>query len=360
MKVALPTVISLTDLRIRASRFFSVLIWIHVVIVLVIAETNHRPFAQIVSILIILIGVALVASIFAWKIPGALSTRCIVAGAMTTGPALMVFAASGPWQIDWHMYFFVVFAMLVAFVDWRPIALSAILTAGHHLLFDLLAPAGVFPEPGFGRVVLHASMVAAECLVLFWIIAEMHLLFESASEALKRAHDVAGQLEHAASHDPLTQLANRALLSDRFDRAVRRSIRKNEQIAVLLIDLDRFKAINDALGHEVGDKVLQGVADRLRGCTRGGDTVSRFGGDEFVVLSAIESIEDATNLVARIHDAIAPTFLVNDIPIAVRASIGIALCPTDGIEPDSLLRSADMSMYRAKAVTRTSISRAVS
>jgi len=170
-------------LRVRASQFFAGLLWLHVLVVISIAQSNHVAPLRVGTLMAV---AAAVSTLAAWRSPGSLTTRLVIATALTVAPALMVYAGMGDWQIDWHVYFFVVFGMLVAFVDWRPIVLSAILTAGHHLFLNLVFPNGVFPEPGLARVALHAGMVATECIVLIWITVRMKRLFEDAADTHER------------------------------------------------------------------------------------------------------------------------------------------------------------------------------
>jgi diguanylate cyclase (GGDEF)-like protein/PAS domain S-box-containing protein len=159
------------------------------------------------------------------------------------------------------------------------------------------------------------------------------------------------QLSHQAFHDSLTSLANRALFKDRVEHAVKRSWRGTSSVAVLFLDLDGFKEVNDSLGHAAGDRLLIQVARRLAACVRPSDTVARFGGDEFAVL--IEDASDDVELAAvaeRILEELRQPFLINDRELHVRASIGIARMmdpDVDGV--DQLLRNADLAMYRAKA-----------
>lgn len=179
-----PLPYDLAALRLRAARFFAGYLWLHVPLVAAIAHSNGLPLPGVVSLMTL---AAAPGTLAAWRFGGGLPARLTIAAAMTTAPALMVYAGAGQWQIDWHMYFFVVFGMLVAFVDWRPIALSATLTALHHLFLDLVFPGAVFPEPGLGRVVLHAAMVASECGVLFWLIAQMKRLIADSAASLTTA-----------------------------------------------------------------------------------------------------------------------------------------------------------------------------
>jgi diguanylate cyclase (GGDEF)-like protein/PAS domain S-box-containing protein len=164
--------------------------------------------------------------------------------------------------------------------------------------------------------------------------------------ARKRAEE---ELKHLAHHDALTGLANQALLKDHLEQALASARRHEQQVAVLFLDLDRFKFINDTLGHEVGDHLLQTMAHRLAGCVRASDTVARMGGDEFVViLTDIGHAEDAAIVVRKIFDVLVPDFVLERQKVFVTPSIGISLYPDDGEDGQTLLKHADLAMYRAK------------
>lgn len=151
-----------------------------------------------------------------------------------------------------------------------------------------------------------------------------------------------------ARHDHLTGLPNRLLFQERMQDSMR-GISAGSGLAVLCLDLDRFKAVNDILGHSAGDALLRTVADRLRECTRSPDLVARLGGDEFVVIQAgVTHPSDASALATRILDSLAGTSRVEGHNVNIRATIGIALCPADGNSADDLLRHADIALYRAK------------
>jgi diguanylate cyclase (GGDEF)-like protein/PAS domain S-box-containing protein len=152
-------------------------------------------------------------------------------------------------------------------------------------------------------------------------------------------------LRHQASHDPLTQLANRALFTERAEAAVAAG-EQPQQMAILLIDLDDFKTVNDTLGHHVGDALLIGVAERLRSCVRPGDTVARLGGDEFAILIPVASEDDATDLAERIMASLIDPIDAAGHQLIAHASVGLALNSSDDTE--GLLRSADLAMYSAK------------
>ena len=175
---------------------------------------------------------------------------------------------------------------------------------------------------------------------------EMLLTFaEHASLALTDARTV-GDAMHQAMHDSLTGLPNRALFLDRLEQALARAARSGAGVAVLFCDLDSFKTINDSLGHAAGDELLVGVARRLIGCVRPGDTAARFGGDEFVVLLEGISDEDVASAAQRILDSFGDPFAIRDRDVFVAVSIGIAM---GSDQADDLLRNADLALYRAKA-----------
>jgi diguanylate cyclase (GGDEF)-like protein/PAS domain S-box-containing protein len=158
------------------------------------------------------------------------------------------------------------------------------------------------------------------------------------------------RLEHRAFHDPLTGLANRQLFVDRLGQALRRTRRRKKgRVALLFLDLDGFKVVNDSLGHEVGDLLLVAVVDRLKGCLRSEDTLARFGGDEFVVLvEDVEAADEAARVAERIIDELRHRFVLDGRELYARASIGIAIGEDSTKDPSDLLRDADTAMYRAK------------
>jgi diguanylate cyclase (GGDEF)-like protein/PAS domain S-box-containing protein len=157
------------------------------------------------------------------------------------------------------------------------------------------------------------------------------------------------KISHQAQHDGLTDLPNRLLLNDRLTQAIAMAQRHQYQLAVLFLDLDRFKHINDSLGHEIGDRVLRTVSQRLLKCVRASDTVSRQGGDEFVVLLAeIKNPQDAALCAEKILAALSMPCLLDEHDLYTTASIGIASFPEDGASAELLTKHADLAMYRAK------------
>ncbi len=162
----------------------------------------------------------------------------------------------------------------------------------------------------------------------------------------KRAEE---QVKHLAFHDPLTNLPNRLLFNDRLTLAVAQAHRHNQRLAVLFLDLDRFKIINDSLGHSVGDELLRQLAERIQEHVREGDTVARLGGDEFTLLvPGITADEDAAKIARKICGAIHDPFWIDGRELFVTASVGVSVYPADGHDAETLVRNADSAMYRAK------------
>jgi diguanylate cyclase (GGDEF)-like protein/PAS domain S-box-containing protein len=169
------------------------------------------------------------------------------------------------------------------------------------------------------------------------------------------AHAMAQQITHSAEHDFLTGLPNRMLLNDRISQAIASGRRHAKQVAVLFLDLDGFKHINDSLGHPIGDKLLQSIAKRLVSCVRATDTVSRQGGDEFVVLLPdLEQPEDAAVMAARMLRDVAEPHSVELHELHVTTSIGVSVFPDDGTNAETLIKNADTAMYQAKENGRQS------
>lgn len=158
------------------------------------------------------------------------------------------------------------------------------------------------------------------------------------------------ELEHLASHDPLTSLPNRKRFMERLDASIREAAESGTQLAVLFVDLDRFKQINDQFGHAIGDAVLVAVSRRLQHVLRGGDVVARLGGDEFIVLvKGLQASDAVLTIAAKIKRALDEELVIHEQPMNIGASIGISQYPQDGVDAEALLSSADAAMYAAKS-----------
>jgi diguanylate cyclase (GGDEF)-like protein/PAS domain S-box-containing protein len=166
------------------------------------------------------------------------------------------------------------------------------------------------------------------------------------------------ELQYRATHDLLTDLPNRLLFSDRLSLALTQAQRNQTKLAVMLLDLDYFKDVNDTMGHSAGDRLLRVVGNRLKELLRGGDTVARVGGDEFLLLlSEIGGIEDANTIAQKILEAFRRPFILDDHEIMLTTSIGVAIFPDDSDNADSLVKHADVAMYRAKDKGRDNFQR---
>lgn len=173
------------------------------------------------------------------------------------------------------------------------------------------------------------------------------------ADANARLRESEQQLQHMVYHDPLTGLANRVLLYDRITHALAQSTRHGSLLAVLMIDLDGFKGVNDRYGHDVGDQLLNVAANRLRAAVRDTDTVARFGGDEFVIaLETIHHLQDAVLVSTKLLSELQRPFALGDRELSISASIGIAMFPDHGSDANTLIKQADEAMYRAKQAGR--------
>ena len=194
----------------------------------------------------------------------------------------------------------------------------------------------------WGQISVRAIEPADPQAGSVWIIADL--------TERRRAEE---ELQHLGHHDPLTDLPNRLLFNDRLEHAIHRAAREQQQLALLFIDLDHFKDVNDSLGHQFGDRLLCSIAARLGALLRAADTLARLGGDEFIIL--LEDIRDTDTvglLAGKLLEAMAQPVLIEDHEVYITGSIGITIHPTDGQDPSSLVRNADAAMYQAKAQGR--------
>lgn len=222
--------------------------------------------------------------------------------------------------------------------------------AGHNWTLSLRTQEAFEKRYGRGMEVVTAG---AGITLSFLLALLAWLMVNGRERALHLAAAMTEELRHMAQHDPLTQLPNRALFSDRLQQELARAKRQRGCFAVVFIDLDHFKPINDNYGHDVGDRVLQQVAKRLQDCVRATDTVGRIGGDEFVVLLAeLNDSDFATVLAEKLRNALHPRFMASRHELHVSCSVGVAIYPEDGTDMVTLMKNADDAMYRAKATGR--------
>jgi diguanylate cyclase (GGDEF)-like protein len=203
----------------------------------------------------------------------------------------------------------------------------------------------------YGPVAAAASstfwpVTAVLGVVLFILYLSLFPLLRRVTRRLRRQVE---EIEHQAMHDSLTGLPNRVLFRDRVEQALHGAKRQTGEVAVMFLDLDRFKEVNDTLGHESGDVLLREVGQRLAHSLRAGDTVARLGGDEFAVLATgLDDADDALVVARKLRQAVEWPFTLRGLTLEVEASIGIALFPEHGADVDTLLRHADVAMYQCK------------
>lgn len=226
-------------------------------------------------------------------------------------------------------------------------------TREHHQRFFDAYMQGLFPNL-MGRVVEGTGYRQDRSTFPMEIsVSELrhgrHRLFTAILRDISERKENEDRIRRLAHHDPLTGLPNRNLMSDRVDHALARIRRHDGRLAVLYVDLDKFKPINDTLGHEAGDHVLKEIALRLLGCVRSSDTVARVGGDEFVVVvEDIQRAGEAGVVASKILDTLARPIPYRDHECLVGASIGIAVYPDDGQSVEEVFKAADQAMYRIK------------
>lgn len=199
--------------------------------------------------------------------------------------------------------------------------------------------------------------------IIRWVLASyLQLEYQNEPAILGWFYDITDrkemeeQVQHLAYHDPLTGLPNRMLFTDRLQQALATAKRDHAQLALLFIDLDKFKPINDTHGHHVGDLLLKEVAQRIRYCLRVSDTVARIGGDEFVVLlPMIKAEQDALEVAEKIRCSLNQPFELAGHSLSISSSTGIAIYPEHGDEEKKLMKNADAAMYYAKSVGRDNV-----
>lgn len=210
-----------------------------------------------------------------------------------------------------------------------------------------------YVSPPF-EVLRDAILLLLACGALVWIfVNDLRQAVVKLQREIEHVRESQKHLTYLSQHDLLTGLPNRGMGRERIAQAIALAHRNRQRVALLFVDLDNFKAINDSLGHQAGDDALKMAADRLRGAVRQSDIVTRHGGDEFVLaLSELDHAHDVTAIAALVMNQLVQPFVANDTDISMSCSIGIALFPDDGNDYDTLLRLADIAMYQAKEAGR--------
>jgi diguanylate cyclase (GGDEF)-like protein len=209
--------------------------------------------------------------------------------------------------------------------------------------FEIYLPYGPIAET-INRETYRMYLLLLGGLILLW--ATLFRIVKKASQRLQRQ---AAENKHLAMHDALTDLPNRTLFHDRIDQAILTAERENTSLGVLIIDVDRFKEVNDTLGHRSGDLLLQQIGTRLQATVRESDTVARLGGDEFgVLLPKVADRRSVANVAEKVRKELERSFIVKGLALDVEASLGIALYPEHGADADTLIQHADVAMYAAK------------
>jgi diguanylate cyclase len=310
----------------RRHRAITILLWLNVPALALFGLARGMGWHVLVDVA----GLAGFALIAASRTPS--RTIRSIAGSLglVTCSALLVHIWAG--TIEAHFAFFVVVSLLMLYQDWVPFLIAIAFVVVHHGVLGALAPASVYAHEGaqsnpWKWAVIHGGFVLAA--------AAANLVSWRANEQLLR--------------DPLTGLASRLVLHDRLRAALERVRRNGGAVAVLFIDLDRFKVLNDSLGHAAGDRVLCAMADRLRGCTRGSDVAVRFGGDEFVLVCEDLDEPAAAGAVAdRVGALLREPVIVDERSHVMTVSIGVTVTLDADRVPEELVRDADAAMYRAK------------
>jgi diguanylate cyclase (GGDEF)-like protein len=272
----------------------------------------------------------------------ALMTEAFRRGALWPTRALTVMLAAGfPFALDPRM-----FALGLPQAVWLPVVMALALTTLRWTLVvaavDALAVVVAHPD----EVIVGQIAPASTSLAILAMLLVARLLQD---RLLRAERERSVQMRQLGLYDALTGLPNRRLLRDRLEQAVKRSERRAASLAVLFLDLDRFKEVNDALGHATGDQLLVDAVGRMRRCVRATDTLARLGGDEFcVVVSEVTSRAAIDRIAAELNRELGEAFRLGEDEVFVSASIGIAVFPEDGRTPDELLRRADRALYVSK------------
>ncbi|MBB1520885.1 putative bifunctional diguanylate cyclase/phosphodiesterase [Aquipseudomonas guryensis] len=308
----------------------TVLVLLALALVLVGQQLNRRG-ATDTAIVLMLVSLAGLVTVSLWFSQG------LYSGVLLAYPAILIVAGM---VAPLRLFIGLLLSMLASVVGMTYASLSGL------LVFE--------PWPiGIGRMI-NVSCILVMCAVAVWLLAnDLRRTLLRLQQEILRVRDSEASFTHLAQHDALTNLPNRLLISDRMEQAIGQARRYDKRVALLFLDLDNFKTINDSLGHAAGDELLKEVALRLQDAVREMDTVSRQGGDEFLMaLSDVDDLAAVSAVATQVQARLAQPFTLKGMQIVTSISIGIALFPEDGDDFETLLKHADMAMYQAKAAGR--------
>jgi diguanylate cyclase (GGDEF)-like protein len=312
----------------RRHRSITVLLWLHVPALLAFALARGYGVAHSTSEMLLVISLASVASM---PRLGRGARSAAAAFGLVSCSALLIHFWSG--QSEGHFHFFVVVSLLILYQDWLPFLIAIGFVVLHHGVLGAALP----------HTVYAGDVEAAHP----WRWAFVHGGFILAASA---ANIVSWRATEQLLRDPLTGLAGRAIMFDRLRLGLRRARRRDLHAGVIFLDLDRFKVLNDSLGHAAGDRVLVAAGERLRDAVRAQDTAVRFGGDEFVVVCEdLRDVDEAISVAERLIAALRAPYVVDGHEIVLTVSAGIAIGGRDeDCSAEDVIRDADAAMYRAK------------
>jgi diguanylate cyclase (GGDEF)-like protein len=311
----------------RRHRWIVTLLWLHVAGLYCFGVL--RGFGLLAPALEVSI-VAAAAALASSEQLGRRARTILASAGLVTCSALLVYLWNGTTEA--HFHFFVVIPILILYQDWTPFLLALTYVIVHHGLLGAVAPGTVYDH---GNAIAHP-----------WRWALIHGGFVLASSA---ASIVSWRANEQMLREPLTGLPGRAVFLHHLNRALERLRRGDSTVAVLFVDLDGFKLLNDSLGHQVGDQLLVLASRRLELAVRRHDVVARIGGDEFAILCEdVASEREVLTLAARIRETVGASFRIGARELALGASVGIALTTSRHTPPEELIASADAAMYRAK------------
>lgn len=278
-----------------------------------------------------LVALTLLLSLYMWLSQG------LYSGVLIAFPALLVIAGvSASLRLFWTLL-----AIMLAVVT--------AISAASYLEYRTYEPAPMT----LGRWLIVSSTLLISGATIAWLMHEMGSMQRSLRAEAKRLRCSQAKLTHLVGHDALTGLSNRKAFTNHVEQMIEQAHERQQTLALLYMDIDNFKTINDSLGHSAGDELIRSVAWRLRQAVRDADALSRQGGDEFVmVLSNIDDVQTAITVAQRMQEAVAQPFEISSKQLLTSLSVGIALFPSDGRDADTLVRKSEMAMFQAKKAGR--------